>query len=314
MKVVSFDEFIEFIEGKIAPFTLNEKRRSEIALLYNRYPLEFLYECINIGISRYFGYDENGNLTNKSVEDFLNKIGGIAYNKSQSPIIQEISHIKGIAKKAFTYWDGNRADEILFDYITALKNAGWSEYKITVDLKTEVVGLISKSYSWPQWCNSMRRWINDIHQWEKDDDTEIKHEGTILSDTIFQGTPSYIQNLCKQINASYENNLFDCSAVIMCRLLEILLVLSYQNMNMESEIMSKNENRHIAFDKIIKNAEQNQKLSLSQNTKKDISIFKDLGNYSAHKIWYNCTQKDIQPNILKYRAIIEELLYKAGIK
>ena len=45
-----------------------------------------------------------------------------------------------------------------------------------------------------------------------------------------------------------------------------------------------------------------------------MALFKDLGNYSAHKIWYNCTQGDIKPHILKYRAIIEELMYKAGLK
>lgn len=65
---------------------------------------------------------------------------------------------------------------------------------------------------------------------------------------------------------------------------------------------------------MIKNAEQNSRLSLSSNTKKDMFLFKDLGNYSARKIQYNCTQKDIQPHIMKYRVIIEELLYKAGLK
>lgn len=50
------------------------------------------------------------------------------------------------------------------------------------------------------------------------------------------------------------------------------------------------------------------------NTRKDMALFKELGNYSAHKIWYNCTQGDIKPHILKYRAIIEELFFKAGLK
>ena len=78
---MSFDEFVDFVESKIAPFTLNESGRSGIALLYNRYPLELLEECINIGISQYFKYDGNGEPTKESVEKFLNKIGGIAYNK-----------------------------------------------------------------------------------------------------------------------------------------------------------------------------------------------------------------------------------------
>lgn len=118
----------------------------------------------------------------------------------------------------------------------------------------------------------------------------------------------------QQINASYENNLYDCAAVIMRRLLEGLLVLSFQNAGIESEIIDKSGKRHVALDQIIKIAEQNEALALSANTKKDMMLFKDLGNYSAHKIWYNCTRGDIKPHILKYRAIIEELLYKSGLK
>ena len=100
----------------------------------------------------------------------------------------------------------------------------------------------------------------------------------------------------------------------MRRLLEGLLVLSFQNAGIESEIMDKSGKHHVALDQIIRTAEQNEALALSANTKKDMMLFKDLGNYSAHKIWYNCTQGDIKPHILKYRAIIEELLYKSGLK
>ena len=41
--------------------------------------------------------------------------------------------------------------------------------------------------------------------------------------------------------------------------------------------------------------------------------FKDIGNFSAHKIWYNSTKQDIEPHILKCRIIIVELMYKAGV-
>ena len=82
----------------------------------------------------------------------------------------------------------------------------------------------------------------------------------------------------------------------------------------DAEITDKSGTHHVSLDKMIKNAEQNATLALSSNTRKDMMLFKDLGNYSAHKIWYNCTQGDIKPHILKYRVIIEELMYKAGLK
>ena len=45
-----------------------------------------------------------------------------------------------------------------------------------------------------------------------------------------------------------------------------------------------------------------------------MSLFKNIGNFSAHKIWYNSTKQDIAPHILKYSVIIDKLMYKAGVK
>ena len=160
----------------------------------------------------------------------------------------------------------------------------------------------------------MLRWIQDIEHWNDKDTITIQQEESILPEVLFSDLSSDFQSICKQINASYENNLFDCTAVMMRRLLEGLLVLSYQNYGIESEITAKDHVHHLTLDRIIKNAEQNTTLKLSSSTRRELMIFKDLGNYSAHKIWYNCTQQDIKPHILKYRVIIEELIYKSGLK
>jgi len=301
------------INDKISPYSLNERGKAELAQTIRKYPYELLIECIDIGIERYFRYDEKGTLTQESVGKFLDKLGGIAYNKSQNPIDQEISHIKNKCKKIYAYWNDFKAEDILARYILALRKSDWTDNQILKDLETEVNRLSSSSTSWSQWSAAMEKWIEDINHWGDEDSISIEQDGTILPSSIFENLSQNIQSLCKQINASYENNLFDCTAVMMRRLLEGLLVLSYQNFGVEKEITEKN-GRHSTLDKIIKNAEQNTELALSANTRKDMAIFKGLGNYSAHKIWYNSTQQDIKPHILKYRVIIEELMYKAGLK
>lgn len=301
------------INEKIAPYSLNEKGKAQLAQTIRNYPYELLIECIDIGIKQYFRYDEDGVLTQESVDVFLNKLGGIAFNKSQNPIDQEISHIKNKCKKVFAYWNDCKADEILARYILGLRKSGWTENQILKDLQTEVNRLGNSSQNWSQWSDAMEKWIEDINHWGDEDSTSIEQDGTILPSSIFENLSPNIQSLCKQINASYENNLFDCTAVMMRRLLEGLLVLSYQNLDAEKEITEKS-GWHSTLDKIIRNAEQNAKLALSANTRKDMALFKDLGNYSAHKICYNSTQQDIKPHILKYRVIIEELMYKSGLK
>lgn len=302
------------VNEKISPYSLNEKGKADISQLTRKYDYNLLLECIDIGIATYFRYDENEHVTKESAENFIKKLGGIVYNKSRSPIDQEIYHLKNKCNKLNTYWNNNEADVIFYNYIVALKNAGYSDNQIIKDLQTEVNHLCNNSHNWSEWSEKMLNWVEDIKHWNDKDDVEIEQSGTVLPTMLFDGLSSNFQRLCEQINASYERNLYDCTAVMMRRLLEGLLVLSYQNYEIESEITAKDGIHHFTLDKIIKNAENNQTLKLSANVKKGFGLFKDLGNYSAHKIWYNCMKQDIEPHILKYRMIIEELLYKSGLK
>ena len=88
------------IAEKIHPYTLNEKGQADLSQIIRTYSYDLLLECIDIGVSTYFRYDENGKLTQNSVQTFLSKLGGIAYNKSRSPIDQEVYHLKNLLLKS----------------------------------------------------------------------------------------------------------------------------------------------------------------------------------------------------------------------
>ena len=311
---MSFEDFIELIEDAIYPYKLNDSGKSSAANLFHKYSGTLLTECIEIGTKQYLSYDADNAPTRESVEAFLSKLGGIAYNKSRTPIKQEIQHIKAVGRKAYMYWNDSESDNILDDYIKALSGVGWAEDQIIKDLREEVFSLINRMKNWTEWSGAMHGWIHDIKGWSTEDYESISQEGTIIPNTITNGLPKPIQTLAWQVNASFENNLFDCCAVVMRRLMEVLLILTYQNHGIESEIMDNSRNRHIPLEKIINNATQNSTLALSTNTRNDMNLFRDLGNYSAHKIWYNCTRQDIQSKAMKYRVLIEELIYKAGFK
>ncbi len=307
------EEFIAYVEERAYPYTFLENGRARLSELHRKYSESLLLECIDIGIKQYFRYDTEGKLSQASVSEFLNKLGGIAYNKSRSPIDQELYHIKNLCKKTYSYWNDTQGDDILARYVRALRKANWTEDQILDDLQTEVIRVCNSSRNWTQWSEKMEQWIADIGKWDMPDDASISESGSILPVQLFADVPRNIQLICKQINASYEQNLYDCTAVMMRRLLEGLLVLSYQKHGIEADITEKN-GCHSTLDRIIKNAAQNGTLALSANTKRDMALFKDIGNYSAHKIWYNSTKQDIEPHLLKYRVIIEELMYKAGVK
>lgn len=58
---------------------------------------------------------------------------------------------------------------------------------------------------------------------------DIVDEGTIIPEIDYAETRGYIISLAKQINVSYEQNAFDGCAVLMRRLVEVLLILSYRH-------------------------------------------------------------------------------------
>lgn len=142
---------------------------------------------------------------------------------------------------------------------------------------------------------------------------EVVDDGTILPPALYDKTRGYIESLAKQINRSYEENIFDGCAVLMRRLEEVLLILAYEHLKIEASIKDAKGN-YFLLEKIVVDAASNAKLGLSRNSKKDIDVFRELGNYSAHKIHYTCKREYIQEKIDKYRAMIDELLHKAGIR
>ena len=142
---------------------------------------------------------------------------------------------------------------------------------------------------------------------------EIHSLDTILPENLYTETRGFIESLSKQINASYNHNIFDGCAVLMRRLVEIMLILSYEKLKIDSAIKD-SSGCYYLLEKIINDVKTNSTLNLSRNSKDNIDNFRNLGNFSAHKIYFNAKKSDIKNNILEFRALIEELLYKSGIK
>jgi hypothetical protein len=140
---------------------------------------------------------------------------------------------------------------------------------------------------------------------------EVESFDTIIPSALYENTRGYVERLARQINASYENNIFDGCAVLMRRLTEVLLILTYKNLECEDQI--KRGARHVGMKKIIDDAVKNQTLDLTTDSKNCVDGFRKLGNFSAHKIHYNCRRQYIQELIPEYRALIEELLHKADL-
>lgn len=157
------------------------------------------------------------------------------------------------------------------------------------------------------------RQLGEKHPQLGEKSQEVIEHGTILPEVDYEKTRGYIESLAKQINASFEHNIFDGCAVLMRRLVEVLLILSYRNLGIEVAIQDASGNYQM-LEGIINDAKTNSTLKLSRNSKNNLDTFRQLGNFSAHKIEYTCRKEYIAPHIQEYRALIVELFHKAGVR
>ena len=134
----------------------------------------------------------------------------------------------------------------------------------------------------------------------------------ILPFDLYRGKRGNITKIGDQINKAYYFEIYDGCAVLMRHLIEMLLVLAFKEHKIESEIKGPNGN-YYDLSGIISVAKTNLTLDLSRIAKDYLEPFREKGNLSAHNIFYNARKKDLEPYQPKFRALVEELLYKAGI-
>ena len=142
------------------------------------------------------------------------------------------------------------------------------------------------------------------------DDEEIDEpEVELLEMNIFYGHTNYLNKLVLQANKCYEEKCYDACATMLRRILEILLIKSYEELGIEKSIKDSNGN-YFLLETICNDAKTNATLNLSR-IKNRLDILSNIGNYAAHRITYNTTKKDIDEIKIDLRVMLEELLYKA---
>ncbi len=142
--------------------------------------------------------------------------------------------------------------------------------------------------------------------------TKDKYSDDIIPFEIYKGTRGYIERIADQINKAYHFHIYDGCLVLMRRLIETLLILAFRESGIESEIKNK-DGSYLRLSRIINKAENNPTIALTSNAKESLKPFKVGGDLSAHNPYFCARQRDILNFRLQYRALVEELLNKAGI-
>lgn len=140
---------------------------------------------------------------------------------------------------------------------------------------------------------------------------EAKSQAMVYTPLV-KGTRSYIEKVANQINGCYENGWFDACAVMIRRLLETLIIETFEHRNIESKI--KKNGDYMFLRDMINVTLAETSLNLGRNTKTALPKLKDIGDKSAHSRRFIAIRQDIDDIKAELRVVIQELLIVAGLK
>lgn len=132
----------------------------------------------------------------------------------------------------------------------------------------------------------------------------------VLPISIIRGTRGYISKIANQINGCYENGWYDACAVMMRRLLETLLIETFENNGLDHKIKNTDGN-FLSLEKLIDKTLAEQSWNLGRDSKKSLPRLKKIGDLSAHNRRYVAHRNDLEKIKDDFRVIVQELVYIA---
>ena len=140
----------------------------------------------------------------------------------------------------------------------------------------------------------------------------VKKSSSVVPLDLYTGTRVYIEKIVLQLNSSFDQGLYDCTAVMCRRLLETLIIEVYEA-SKKSDMLEGSDGNFFMFSGLKNIIENDPEIELSRNTKQGLNDFKKLGDLSAHSRRFNARRNDIDRVRDGIRVAGEELLHLAKL-
>lgn len=144
----------------------------------------------------------------------------------------------------------------------------------------------------------------------------MDHSTGYLPEPVWKNTRGYIEAVCRQLNGCFKSAYYDAAAVMLRRLLETLIIESYEHLGREAEIKSGNGEYFMLIDLVERACgEKSYKgLHLGRNSKQALKDAREIGNLSAHSRRYNAHAMDLTKLQSGVRVLVQELIQIAEVK
>jgi hypothetical protein len=135
----------------------------------------------------------------------------------------------------------------------------------------------------------------------------------VIMKSLTRDTRSYVVQIVQQINGSYENGWYDACAVMIRRLIETLIIETFEEHGAAHKIKSAGGDYLFLRDLITATLSETA-WSPSRNLKAALPKLKDIGDKSSHNRFFVAKRGDIQPLIADIRSVVQELLFQSSLK
>lgn len=163
----------EFVEAKIKPFPVSENVKINFKGYLKKYGIQKVLDAIDVSAGMYIRHSNFNGVTEESAEIFLDKIGGILFNKNLSPVEQKLAYIKNNAKRNLGYFDPRKSSILLKEYVAGLRSClKYSDDEIIKDLENELIPNLDKEYNWSGWSLLVETLSADIRDKAKNNNAE----------------------------------------------------------------------------------------------------------------------------------------------
>lgn len=136
-----------------------------------------------------------------------------------------------------------------------------------------------------------------------------------LPEPIWKNTRGYIEEVCRELNGSFQHAYYNAAAVMLRRLLETLIIEAYEHLNRETEIKGASGNYLMLSDLADRACGENghKGLNLGRDSKKALKDARNVGNWSAHARRFLAHAGDLTKFQDGMRLLVQELVQIADL-
>lgn len=178
--------------------------------------------------------------------------------------------------------------------------------------KTKLAAELRKGFTLkPGSRKIIRDWLPDLDGIQP----AIDHRSGYLPEPIWNNTRGYIEEVCRELNGCFNHAYYNAAAVMLRRLLETLIIETYEHLNRETEIKDGGGN-YLMLSDLAERAcgEKGHKgINLGRDSKKALKEARNIGNWSAHARRFLAHSNDLTEFQAGVRLLVQEFIQMADL-